>query len=534
MFVPATGLDYRDFLDALHQQLRFDWYLEIGSQTGRSLAKSRSPSVAVDPQFRLKYDVAANKPALHLYQQTSDDFFAAGHLKILKAKPGFSFLDGMHLFEYLLRDFINAEAAGTPTSTIALHDCCPFSHAMTTRDLDNLPRGPWTGDVWKLIPILQEYRPDLTIQVLDCAPTGLVLVSALKPKNRSLRDNYDRIVAQYRDLTLAAFGVDRFYRSFAYVDAVALANDGFRTFRPAAVAHTPAERPLTRPAPPPAAPPAAPMPAAAPAEAQVLQKLTAQNVDLYSGHRVLRDFAGDIARCVTRPLARPVDVYVGVHAINRPAETGRFRIGIQTEQFLDRSGQPMWRVPRERFRHRYAVFYDLLLDLSPDNAPAYDFLPPELRARIVFGPHIFPEAPVAPQPSDTPPLFFGSLNDRRRSILARLQADTPVEIAPHGTFGRPLDALIARHGAVLNLHFRDGEYSEYPRFLKAYLRGKPVLSEPLSAPLQPGTHYYPLGDRPTEAQTATLFLNLARFAASHSFQAFLDAALAQGQHRKVG
>ena len=46
MFNRAIGLDYREYLAALHDQLRFDWYLEIGSQTGRSLALSRSPSIA--------------------------------------------------------------------------------------------------------------------------------------------------------------------------------------------------------------------------------------------------------------------------------------------------------------------------------------------------------------------------------------------------------------------------------------------------------------------------------------------------------
>jgi hypothetical protein len=525
MFVPATGLDYRAFLDALHQQLRFDWYLEIGSQTGRSLAMSRSRSIAVDPQFRLKHDVAAAKPAVHLFQQTSDDFFAAGHLKALKAKPGFSFLDGMHLFEYLLRDFIHAEANSTPASVIALHDCCPFSHAMTTRNIDRLPRGPWTGDVWKLIPILQEFRPDLTLQVLDCAPTGLVLVSGLNPKSRVLKTAYDRIVERYRDLPLAEFGVDRFYRSFAYVDAVALANDGFQPFRAAATQVFPADIPLVRPAPPPAAPKSEPA---------LPTKLSVHGVDLYSGHRVLRDFATDLARCITRPPARSVDIYVGVHAIDRPADTGRFTIGIQTEQFFDRSGKAMWRVPRERFRNRYALFYDLLLDLSPDNAPSYDFLPPELRAKIVFGPHVFPDGPIAPNHEDGPPLFFGSLNDRRRSLLAQLQDAAPVEVAPHGTFGRPLDALIARHGAVLNLHFREGEYTEYPRLLKAYLRGKPLLSEPLSPPLQPGTHYQPLGSPPTAAETEALFRNLAQFAAAHSFQGFLDAALAPNPARRAG
>jgi hypothetical protein len=521
MFVAAHGLDYRTFLDALHDQLRFDWYLEIGSQTGRSLAKSRSPSVAVDPVFRIKHDIAGNKPQLHLFQQTSDDFFAAGHLKALKARPGFSFLDGMHLFEYLLRDFMNTEAAGTTASVIAMHDCCPSGHAMTARTVDH--HGPWTGDVWKLIPILQEYRPDLRIQVLDCAPTGLVVVSDLKPKNTVLARSYDTILARYRDLTLAEYGVDKFYGSFTYVDAVALGNDGFQTFRPAAVDYLPAETPLVAPPPPPPPP-----------EQVQLQKFTAHGVDLYAGHRVLRDFANDLTRCISGPLSRPVDVYVGVHVLDRPVDTGHFKIGIQTEQFLDSAGQPLWRVPKERFRLRFASFYDILLDLSALNAPAYDFLPPELRAKLRFGPHIFPAAPIAPDIQSTPPVFFGAMNERRRSLLSSLQAQRPIEAAPHGTFGPSLDALIARSGSVLNLHFRDGTYAEYPRILKAYLRGKPVLSEPLSPPLQPDLHYFDLKAKPTAASTARIFKNLASFAAQHSFQSFLETTVAEAAMRKAG
>lgn len=522
MFVAAKGVDYRKFLDALHQQLLFDWYLEIGSQTGMSLAKSQSPSIAVDPVFRIRYDIAGNKPHLHLYQQTSDDFFAAGHLKTLKARPDFAFLDGMHLFEYLLRDFMNTEAAAKPTSVIALHDCCPFSHLMTTRDIDNIPRGPWTGDVWKLIPILQEYRPDLTLQVLDCAPTGLVVVTNLDPKSKALTKAYDEILARYTDLSLQAYGVRRFYDSFTYVDAVALANDGFPGFSAAANTVRPADAPLVGPTPSP------------PAEPLQLEKLTVHNVELYSGHRVLRDFALDLARCVTRPLSQPMDVYVGVQAIDRPAATGRFTLGIQTEHYFDSTGQRMWRVPKERFRARYATYYDLLLDLSPDNIPAYDFLHAELRGKLRFGPHVFPDAPIAPDYRAGAPLFFGALNDRRRIQLDRLLTRRKVEVVPHRTFGRSLDAVIDQHGPILNLHFRDGVYSEYPRFLKAYLRGKPVLSEPLSAPLVAGEHYFDLDAQPSKAQVDKVFGNLAGLSARYSFQTFLEAALADTVLQKVG
>jgi hypothetical protein len=111
---------------------------------------------------------------------------------------------------------------------IAIHDCCPYDPAMTTRDLtrlDRLPGGIWTGDVWKIIPVLQQYRPDLRITVLDCARTGLVLVSDLDPGNRILADNQAAILDRYLDLDIAAYGAERFFGSFALIDARAFLAD---------------------------------------------------------------------------------------------------------------------------------------------------------------------------------------------------------------------------------------------------------------------------------------------------------------------
>jgi hypothetical protein len=517
MFVAATGLDYRDFLDALHQQLRFDWYLEIGSQTGRSLAKSRSPSIAVDPIFNFKHDVAGNKAQLHLFQETSDDFFALDRLNSLKIKPNFSFLDGMNLFEYMLRDFMHTEAAGTSNSIIALHDCCPQNHAMTTRDLDNLPRGPWTGDVWKLIPILQEYRPELELKVFDCAPTGLVVLAGLDPTNSVLRKNYRKIVTQYEHLALSEFDEDKFFGSFAFADAQQEVRADFPSFRPAANKYYAAAAAIT--VQPPPAPRQRPRGEA--------DRLTVHGVDLYYAPGVLQDVAEDLARTIIRPLSRPVDVYVGVHAFNRPIETGRLRVGIQTEQFFDANGKKMWYVPRERFIRRFVTFYDVLLELSHSNGTVYQVLPGELRQKVKFGPHIFPEAPIEPAFQDAPPLFFGSLNDRRSGLLRQLTLRQPVGIAPLWTFGADLEPMIAAHGAVLNLHYVDGLYCEYPRLLKAYLRGKPLVSEPLASPLQVGMHYFDLKTTPTEATTAAVFRNLSEFAVKHSFQAFLESAVAR-------
>jgi hypothetical protein len=227
--VRAQGMDYRTFLSGLHEAMLFDWYLEIGCRHGDTLVPVQSPTLAVDPFMRIRKNVVGNKPALHLFQETSDAFFARGYLARNDIRPSFSFLDGLHLFEYLLRDFRETEANSDPGGVIALHDCCPSTNEMTTRDLDAISDGAWTGDVWKLIPILQTWRPDLKLTVLDCAPTGLVLVSNLDPANRVLFDDYDAILRRF-DVTLQKYGPLKFARSFAFADAAGYVAAGYPDF----------------------------------------------------------------------------------------------------------------------------------------------------------------------------------------------------------------------------------------------------------------------------------------------------------------
>ncbi len=230
MFKQAKGQKYTNFMAALHREVLVDWYIEVGCRTGRIFANARGKTIAVDPFFRADANIIGTKPALHVFQQTSDDFFASDFLKAMKVKLSFSFLDGMHLFEFLLRDFMAAEKASDPKGVIALHDCCPFSHEMTTRDLAAIPKNAWTGDVWKLIPILMEYRPDLRITVLDAAPTGVVLISGLDPKSKVLDKKYAEILELYADMTLEEFGLEAFNALFDYEDTAAFMAAGYPLF----------------------------------------------------------------------------------------------------------------------------------------------------------------------------------------------------------------------------------------------------------------------------------------------------------------
>lgn len=198
----CSGMDYRDFLPALCLKRRVKRYLEIGVSTGLLLSKMPVEwAVGVDPEFVISNNVAYGKQKLHLYNMTSDEFFAdeanfAGFI------PQLSFLDGYHTFDYLIRDFIAAERISNNSSIICLHDCMPSDDIMTIRHLaewrekTNQSRFPnaWTGDVWKIVPVLLKYRPDLRIHLVDAQPTGLVFISNLDNKSQILKEKYWNIV----------------------------------------------------------------------------------------------------------------------------------------------------------------------------------------------------------------------------------------------------------------------------------------------------------------------------------------------------
>lgn len=198
---------YQTVLDSLHDNLAPKTYLEVGSKEGRSLRHAKCISLAVDPKFMLSKEVVSNKPAMFFFQTTSDKFFAKYDPCIyLQGRIDFAFLDGMHLCEFLLRDFMNTEKYCSESSVIALHDCLPGERIAAFRDPKNAYRQSainpriWTGDVWKVIPMLAKYRPDLRISICDAAPTGLAFITGFKTGDTALTDNYDKIVAEMEKL----------------------------------------------------------------------------------------------------------------------------------------------------------------------------------------------------------------------------------------------------------------------------------------------------------------------------------------------
>ena len=212
------GSDYLDCLSALHQALTPSRYLEIGVWQGESLARANCAAIAVDPAFQLSFDVLSNKPECHFFQTTSDAFFTKHDPRaILGGSLDLAFLDGLHEFDTLLRDFSNAERFCARDGVIVLHDCLPIDPLITNRAQDEHWRagavvpGWWAGDVWKTFVILKQARPELRMIALDAPPTGLVLISNLNPASDALTQHHETLVAGMMPVDLAAFGTRRLF-----------------------------------------------------------------------------------------------------------------------------------------------------------------------------------------------------------------------------------------------------------------------------------------------------------------------------------
>jgi len=184
---------YLTVLANLHEALTPSLYLEIGVRHGHSLALARCPAVGIDPAPQLQENLI--KKNAQIFTMTSDEYFTKGHQHKLSQKPDLVFIDGMHLFEYALRDFMQIERLAKPNTLLVIDDIFPSHPAQADRIRSTRV---WTGDIWKLHRLLLEIRQDLFILALDTSPSGLLLVAGMDPENNLLWDNYNPIVKQYQ------------------------------------------------------------------------------------------------------------------------------------------------------------------------------------------------------------------------------------------------------------------------------------------------------------------------------------------------
>ena len=186
---PTPSMNARVMFAELHRVFRPRTYTEIGVSKGGSLARSRTKSIGVDPAFRITAELNCD---VRLFRETSDDFFARpdAFAHFGGVPVDFAYIDGMHLSEFALRDFMNIEKQMARTGVVALDDMLPRNGLEAARV--RLTRA-WAGDVYKLHRVLERYRPDLTLVPVNVYQTGTYLVFGLDPGSTVLDEHYDEI-----------------------------------------------------------------------------------------------------------------------------------------------------------------------------------------------------------------------------------------------------------------------------------------------------------------------------------------------------
>jgi hypothetical protein len=133
-----------DLINKIISDHRFENYLEIGCSNDDCFrAITAKNKTGVDP--------------FHggTHRMTSDEFFATN-----KQKFDIIFIDGLHQYEQVRKDMLNAVDHLTNNGVILVHDCLPLNYFA---QLPFPPGGDWNGDVWKAFVELR------TMTNIDCA-----------------------------------------------------------------------------------------------------------------------------------------------------------------------------------------------------------------------------------------------------------------------------------------------------------------------------------------------------------------------------
>ena len=198
-----------EFLAQLHAQLQPRGYLEIGVQTGASLAIAQCPSIGIDPA-----PLIGSQGDKRVYTMTSDDFWADAALTAFDndfPPVDLVYIDGMHLFEFALRDFINVERVCHKGTVVVFDDVLPYNEAIAAREQ---PPGDWTGDVWKVVDIIGNLRFDLDHRLVDVWSTGAFVVWGFGQSpidSIILQSHYEKIVKRWMDRPMPSWVLSREY-----------------------------------------------------------------------------------------------------------------------------------------------------------------------------------------------------------------------------------------------------------------------------------------------------------------------------------
>jgi hypothetical protein len=203
-------MDRQQAIQTLMKKKKLNNYLEIGVFNGHIFFRVKSNfKVAVDPEFRFHPLRKFGKSLLNphnfrnkYFEKTSDAFFQEDAPSLLNNKQfDIALIDGMHEYEYALRDVENTLQYLSPNGIIVMHDCNPKTKLASCSFNDWKQRqfaDTWNGDVWKVMLHMQSQRNDVNAFVLDC-DHGLGIISWGKPEKKMNYTKEQIIALTYED-----------------------------------------------------------------------------------------------------------------------------------------------------------------------------------------------------------------------------------------------------------------------------------------------------------------------------------------------
>ena len=155
-----------DILNALIVKHGYRRYLEIGVQFGECYnAIKVDHKVGVDPD-----PACAKFPGV--FVGISDNFFERVNYTDGCSKEwthfDLVFIDGMHVYEQVLRDINNSLLHLSPNGTVVVHDMNPPDIDCADSNCNIGKSGGWCGDGWRAWLALRMSRPDLDMYTVDC------------------------------------------------------------------------------------------------------------------------------------------------------------------------------------------------------------------------------------------------------------------------------------------------------------------------------------------------------------------------------
>ena len=185
-------------------------YLEIGVDAGVTFhALGASHRVAVDPQFRFDVPEPRVTPTREYHEVPSDVYF--GSRSFDAPKFDVIYLDGLHTFEQILRDLLNAIECLADEGVIVIDDVLPttFTSSLPNEDDVVMIRAlvpseaadeSWMGDVYRVVFFVATFMQGWQFATIQENHGQLVMWRSPRPAV----DHPDHTVARLGTMDLVA------------------------------------------------------------------------------------------------------------------------------------------------------------------------------------------------------------------------------------------------------------------------------------------------------------------------------------------